>query len=112
MATVRRGDIVAVDFYYTDRDQTKRRPALVLSSANYLSGREEVLLAGLTGNVHRHLPGDTRLQDWEEADLPRPSVVMGIIQTAKQSVLLRVVGRLTPRDLSAVDANLRAALVL
>ena len=110
MPPASRGDLVAIDFFYTDRDKTKRRPALVLSSGAYLAGREEIVLAGLTTNVHRQLPGDTHLREWESAGLPRPSVVTGIIQTAKQSAVLKVVGRLSPGDFQAVEANLRSAL--
>ncbi|MEX2598556.1 MAG: type II toxin-antitoxin system PemK/MazF family toxin [Dehalococcoidia bacterium] len=110
--TVSRGDVIAVDFYYTDRDRMKRRPALVLSSDIYHGGREEMLLAGITSNVHRSLPGDTVLQDWEGADLPRPSVVTAIVQTAKQSAALRVVGQLSDRDLRTVEKSLRLALGL
>lgn len=107
-----RGDIVLVDFLYPDQRGPKHRPALVVSSASYHAGRQEVVLAGVTSNVHRRLPGDTHLTEWAAAELPLPSVVTGILQTVKQSAVMRTMGRLAERDLRSVEANLREALAL
>ena len=107
-----RGDIVVVDFLYPNQRGSKHRPALVVSSASYHAGRQEVVLAGLTSNIYRRLPGDTHLTDWAAAELPLPSVVTGILQTVKRSDVMRALGSLSARDLRAVEANLREALAL
>ncbi len=110
--TFSRGDVVVVDLLYPDQRGSKHRPALVVSSAAYHAGRQEVVLAGLTSNVRRRLPGDTHLADWASADLPLPSVVTGILQTVKRSAVMRALGSLSARDLRAVEDSLREALVL
>jgi mRNA interferase MazF len=107
-----RGDIVLVNFVFADQRGSKRRPALVLSTAVFHAGRQEVVLAAVTSNVRRNLPGDTALGDWAGASLPRPSVVTGILCTIKRGDVARVVGALTLGDLKAVEANLRIALAL
>ena len=107
-----RGDVVVVDFLYPDQVGSKHRPALVVSSASYHAGRQEVVLAGITSNVSRRLPGDTRLADWAAARLPRPSVVTGILQTVKRSAVMRAFGSLSARDLRAVENRLREAIAL
>ena len=110
--TFSRGDIVVVDFLYPNPRGSKHRPALVLTTDSYHAGRQGAVLAGVTSNVPRSLPGDTHLINWTAAHLPQPSVVTGILQTVKQSAVMRSLGRLAERDLIAVEANLREALAL
>ena len=110
--TFSRGDIVMVSFQYADQRGWKHRPALVLSTDAYHAGREEVVLAAITSNVHRSLPGDTLLQDWRAASLPRASVVTAILRTVKRWDVLHCLGSLAADDLQAVEAKLRVALGL
>ncbi len=109
----KRGSIVGVDFLFADRRGSKRRPAVVLSSAAYLVGRQEVVLAAVTSNTRRRLlPGDTAIQELSPTELPRPSVVTGILRTVKQADVTRAFGSLSARDLRAVEDSLREALAL
>ena len=110
--TFSRGDVVIVDFVYPNQAGSKHRPALVVSSPTYHAGRQEVVLAGITSNVSRRLPGDTHLADWAAAELPKASVVTGILQTVKRSAVMRALGSLSTRDLRAVEDSLRQALAL
>ena len=110
MTTCSRGDIVLVDFVFSDETGVKRRPALVVSADAYQRGRNEVIVAAVTSNVTRVRVGDTRLRRWREAGLLYPSVVTGILRTVKRSMIGRRLGALAPSDLAAVEKNLRAAL--
>jgi mRNA-degrading endonuclease toxin of MazEF toxin-antitoxin module len=101
-----------INFLFADQRGWKRRPALVLSVDAYDAGRREVVLAALTSNVQRRLPGDTLLRDWEAASLPRPSIVAAILRTVKSGEVLHILGSLTPGDLRAVERNLRTVLAL
>ncbi|MBI4337331.1 MAG: type II toxin-antitoxin system PemK/MazF family toxin [Chloroflexi bacterium] len=102
--------MVLVRFVYTDQRSVKLRPALVVSSDVYHQGRREVILAGITSNVRRVLVCDTPVKKWQAAGLLAPSVVAGIIQTARQSDLSRRLGTMSPADLQGVEGNLRTAL--
>ena len=109
----RRGSVVGVDFLFADQRGSKRRPAIVLSSAAYLAGRQEVVIAAVTSNTHRRLlPGDTAIQELKPTELPRPSVVTGILRTVKQADVTQAFGSLSARDLRAVEDSLREALAL
>ena len=109
----KRGSIVGVDFLFADRRGSKRRPAVVLSSTAYLAGRQEVVLAAVTSNTRRRLlPGDTAIQELTPTELPKPSVVTGILRTVKQADVTRAFGELSARDLRAVEDSLREALAL
>ncbi len=108
-----RGAVVVVEFLFADQRGSKHRPAVVLSSAAYTDGRQEVVLAAVTSNTHRRLlPGDTLIQELAPTELPKPSVVTGILRTVKQADVTRVLGSLSARDLRSVEDSLRDALGL
>src|SRR3989338_10542529 len=105
-----RGEIVLVEFGFSEGHGSKRRPALIVSSPSYHVSREEVIVAALTSNVRRLLFGDTKLEQWKAAGLLFPSVVTGIIRTIKASVITRTLGVLTKPDLQKVHQHLRSTL--
>ena len=92
MTSLNRGDVVLVNFQFSDESGVKQRPALVLSSERYHRGRQEVIVAAITSNVGRLLIGDHRIRAWREAGLLYPSVVTGIIRTVKQNMIGRQLG--------------------
>lgn len=107
-----RGDVVLVRFVFADEHGAKRRPVLVLSGTGYHTGRQEVIVAALTSNVARLLPGDHLIKDWAGAGLPRPSVATGILRTIKQSMIERSIGKMPTRDMGAFKQLLRGTLGL
>ncbi len=98
---------------FSDKPVLKRRPAAVISSAEYHASRQEVIVAAITSNV-REPPfvGDHVLSDWRASGLPKPSVVTGIVRTLKQAMIVRTLGALTEPDRRAVDGALSRALDL
>ena len=105
-----RGEIVLVEFGFSEGHGSKKRPALILSSPSYHAGREEVIVAAITSNVHRLLFGDTKVEQWKAAGLLFPSVVTGIIRTIKASLIARRLGVLAKSDLQRVQRRLQSAL--
>lgn len=112
MTTCSRGDIVLVKFVFADEKGVKQRPGLVISSARYHRGRREAIIAAITSQVGRVLVGDYRLERWEDAGLPLPSTVTGIIRTIKQNMIIRKIGEISAADRAAVEAALRVSLHL
>jgi hypothetical protein len=49
---------------------------------------------------------------WQEAGLPKPSVIIGVLQTIKTSMVERTIGTLDRRDLRAYGDTLRPVLGL
>jgi mRNA interferase MazF len=114
MTASSRGDVVLVEFIFSDESGTKLRPALIVSTPAYHRAREEVIVAAIasTSNVRRSLAGDHVIADWQQCGLLFPSVVTGIIRTIKRSMIRRTLGSLAQRDLEAVDRTLRRSLGL
>jgi mRNA interferase MazF len=105
MTSYKRGDVVLVDFGFSEETGSKKRPALIISNNSH-QRRQEVIVAGITGNIKRALFGDTMIDQWKEAGLIYPSLVAGIIRTVKDSMILRKLGTLSHQDFQKVQRNL------
>jgi mRNA interferase MazF len=113
MMNCERGDLVLVPFQFSDRPVAKHRPALVISSPEYHAGRQEVVIAAVTSRIRDPLLfGDSLLEGWRQAGLPKRSVVTAILRTVKGKMVVRTLGRLPPDEVAAVDVRLREALGL
>lgn len=110
MTEYKRGDIVLVNFGFSEGKGSKKRPALIISSDNYHKNRQEVIAVAITHNIKRVLFGDTKIDEWQEAGLIYPSLVTGIIRTIKDSMIVRKLGALSRQDFRKVQENLRKAI--
>jgi len=112
MTAYKSNDVVLVEFIFSEKVGSKKRPALVLSSDKYNENRQEVIVVAITSNIERQLIGDTKLKDWKGAGLKYPSLVTAIIQTIKREMITHRLGSLSKEDIQSVKANLKKALVL
>ena len=68
------GDIVLVPFPFTDHSATKKRPAVIVSSAAYHRGRRDLIIMAVTGQARPAAAlGEVRVADWKAAGLIKPS---------------------------------------
>ncbi len=108
-----RFDIVAVPFPFTDRDQVKRRPALVISKAKRFNGRiGHCVMAMITSSKNAPWPLDIEINDLQRAGLPAKSVVRMKLFTLDQRVVLRRLGHLSDDDSADALLSLRKLLDL
>jgi len=112
MTKYKRGDIILVNFGFSEEKGSKKRPALMISSDNYHKSRQEVIAVAITHNIKRVLSGDTRIDEWKKAGLLYPSLVTGIIRTIKNSIIVHKLGVLPQQDFQKVQENLRKAMGL
>ena len=106
MTIYKRGDIVLVEFVFASGDGIKRRPGLVLSTESYHKARQELIMAAITSNIARKLPGETILPHWQDAGLLYPSTVTAVIQTIKANMVKRKLGRIVDEDMKVVENNI------
>ena len=90
-------DAVVVPFPFTDRRTTKRRPALVVSSASFNQAHEQSILAMIT-SVGGDWPSDVAILDWREADLRVSCKVRFKLFTLDDNLIVRKLGTLSKRD--------------
>jgi mRNA interferase MazF len=98
-------DVVIVPFPFTDRDATKRRPALVLSHHTFNDGTGHAVLAMITSADQTTWLGDSAIADTTPAGLSTPCLIRLKIFTLDQRLIVRRAGLLSLRD----QTQLRAA---
>lgn len=91
-------DVIVVPFPFTDRNATKRRPALVLSSSAFNQKAEHSVMAMITSAGQSSWPGDHRIKDLDAAGLPAECVIRLKLFTLDHRLLIRKAG-----SLGAVD---------
>lgn len=92
-------DIVAVPFPFTDRSQSKRRPAMVVSSRvafNVPAGHS--VLAMITSSKNQAWPLDVPIADLQSAGLPAPSLIRMKLFTLDNRLVVRKIGTLSKLD--------------
>lgn len=88
---------------------TKRRPAVIVSSEIYNRERPDVILAVLTSQMDKSISStDYILQDWQSANLNKPSVVRIFLFTLPQNKITKI-GELSANDWAKVKTRLRIA---
>jgi mRNA interferase MazF len=91
------GDVVAVEFPFTDFQSYKRRPGLVLAA-----GEMDLLVARLTTHPPRDAT-DVTMQHWPESGLPRASTIrLTKLVTIDARLVHHQIGRLHGDDVRSV----------
>lgn len=101
MESLKAGDVVVADF--PGIHETKRRPAIVLSTDIYHLHRPDLILGAVTTNLAvSTTPTDCYLTDWDSAGLAEPSAFRAFILTLPRDNVLGYLGHLSARDWAAV----------
>lgn len=92
------GDVLLVNFPFTDLSGTKQRPVLVISQEWYNRKKMDVILAAITSNVPSRLAPDDCLltvDEQRQAGLPRRSMIkLGKLVTLDQRLIRKKLGSL------------------
>jgi mRNA interferase MazF len=114
----RRGDVVVVDFPFTDSGASKVRPALVVQNDRDNQKIRKTVIAMITGNTRRrgdpsHLYVDPNHPDGASSGLRFPSLVScNNLFTIDQTSIVQVLGHLSDALKPHLDNCLKAALEL
>ncbi len=101
-------DVVLVPFPYTDKNFTKVRPALIISTDTFSMQTGKYFLAMITSARHIRVYGDILISDLKLAGLPGESIVRpSKIATFEEEAFVRRTGNLTVKDQKKVTAKLR-----
>ena len=102
-------DVVIVPFPFTDSAESKRRPALVLSSAAF-NKHGHTICAMITSAMHSPWPADFKIKDLDSAGLSVPCVVRLKVFTIDNRLILSKIGALTADEFKKHTAELRKVL--
>ena len=108
MTRYNRGDVILVPFPFSDQTVTKKRPAIIVSSDTYNSISQDIVIMAITGQIRGHIGiGEFLIEDWQGAGLLRPSAIKSAISTIEQRLVLKLLGKLSARDLSTLERALK-----
>jgi mRNA interferase MazF len=105
-----RYDVVVVPFPFTDKPETKKRPALVLSNVDF-NGSNHTILGMITTKNFPAWPGDSQIRDYETAGLKTPCLVRLKLFTLDNRLILRKIGHLSHNDANQIEVQLRSYLI-
>jgi mRNA interferase MazF len=93
------GEVLLVPFPFTNQEGNKKRPAVVISNTAYHTHRPDLLIMAITSQPHTMLDfAACTIVDWKAAGLLKPSFAKPVITTLEQSLVIRSMGNLSPRD--------------
>ncbi len=96
------GEIILIQFVFSDTQQMKRRPGLVLLD----TGDQDIMVAKITSRLY-YTKFDFIIQEWQKAGLLRPSTArLDKINTLSKSLINRPLGKLEPSDWQKVKEKL------
>lgn len=105
------GDVLLVPFPFTDQSSSKKRPAVVVSSAAYNRERPDIIILAVTSQVIGSSQfGTFPVQNWNAAGLLKPSVVKPIMTTLQKTLVKKKLGHLSGQDLQSLQ-NLLQSIV-
>ncbi|HEV8718573.1 MAG TPA: type II toxin-antitoxin system PemK/MazF family toxin [Candidatus Binatia bacterium] len=114
---VHRGDLVLVDFPYSDQTGRKVRPALVVQADIWNQRLDDTILALITSSQRRRIGASTQFEinittaEGQQTGLRLNSVVQcENLITYDQALILRILGHLSGSARQQIDACLKAAL--
>ena len=101
-------DVVTVPFPFVDRAQSKRRPAVVLSSARFFnSAAGHSVFAMITSSKNEPWPLDMLIGDLADAGLHAPCVVRMKFFTLDNRLVLARIGSLSSADRESLLVSVR-----
>ena len=106
-----RWDILVAPFPFTDMDKKKRRPVLVISSAEFNQNHRHVIVAMVTTAAGSKWQTDHSIIDLTPTGLSRPSVVRWKLVTLDFSIIIRRCGTLSPDDRGLAAARMAGILL-
>lgn len=94
------GDVLVVEFPFTDGSRSKQRPAVVISSVAFNTGRPDVILMAITSQT-RPAPSEMEafLSNWQDAGLVKPSSLKPVVFTLERDRVRLRIGALVPDDI-------------
>ncbi len=102
------GTVVIADF--PGVQNTKRRPAVVVSSEQYAKERPDVILAVVTSQIHKaNASTDHVIRDWSAAGLAKPSAIRMFLFTLPKNQTIEI-GELSDFDCDEMVKRVRIAL--
>jgi mRNA interferase MazF len=113
MINYKRGDVVLVPFPFSDQTTIKKRPAVIISSNEYNDNSSDVIIIAVTSQINNVIEiGECLIIDWQKAGLMKSSSIKPAISTIEKALILKILGKLSNRDMYSMNNTLSKLLEL
>ena len=113
MTRYHKGDVILVPFPFSDQTTTKKRPSVIISSDTYNNISQDIFIMAITSQTRNPIGiGEFLIEDWQNAGLLKSSAVKSAISTIEQRLVLKILGKFSPKDLSTLEKALKELLDL
>lgn len=99
-------DIVLVPFPFTDKNTTKKRPAIILNNQNHQIKTNHLILAMITSAKNSTWESDLPIKEIEPTGLKTPCVIRYKIFSLDERIILKKIGTISDTEKSKVKENL------
>lgn len=106
-----RGAIVEAPFKFTDSDESKMRPVLVISRSCELPGVNQFVAAMITSAKKSNWPLDVEIENWSTNGLTKPCRVRMKLSTVDERAVTRRLGKMDDVTMDAISQNLTTLLI-
>jgi mRNA interferase MazF len=97
------GDVVLVPFPFTSQTNSKKRPAVIVSSRTYNATKPDVIVMPITSQLRSFfVVGEVLIGQWQTAGLLKPSAIKPVFATLEQRLIIRQLGMLDAADQTAL----------
>lgn len=104
--------VVLVPFPFTDSNQTKKRPAIVLSHQEHQVHTNHITLMMITSAKHSAWESDYLISNLRATGLTAPSVVRQKIFTLDVRLIIKSIGKIAEIDKNHIAKKLKKHLPL
>jgi len=105
-------DIVLVPFPFTDRNSTKKRPALIINKPEYQSKTEHLILLMITSAKHSSWYSDITITDLEKAGLKSSSVIRFKVFSIDERLIINKQGSLSEIEIEKVKQKINDTIAV
>ena len=103
-------DIVKVPFPFTDKNSTKKRPALIISSEKYQINFKHAILCMITSAKHSEWVDDIVIQKLSSTGLSVPSKIRFKIFSLDEKIIVGKLGNLNNQDITTLNTKIKEYL--
>lgn len=108
---LKRWDVAVALFPFTESDQRKPRPVVVLSDSAFNEAHGHVIAAMITTGARSQWPGDHAIAELEPTGLSHASVVRWKLFTLPREIIARRIGALGSQDRGTCAAKMAGILL-
>jgi mRNA interferase MazF len=110
MTIYKPGDIVLVQYPFTNMLSGKQRPAVIVSSYRYNKSLPDAWIMAITSVPFNGYSFGVNLSHWKKDGLLKPSWIKPVVATIEKSMIRKQLGQLHADEIAALQSTMQTLL--